>query len=172
MRDDGLVTDLGISTTDGSARVPRPGGLAATYGPLFVGLVFWILLPLLCVATLIIGSVNLVTKIDRVPAGILGSYQVTSHSCHQELCITGGTFTSTTGNVVETNLFGSYEWQLGTAHPAIYNDDAADVIPLPGRWDPTATILGMTGALAFIAVWGWCLLAHRRRRRELSTGAG
>jgi hypothetical protein len=157
------VTGLAAPTPAGRDAPARASWLSVN-GPLVVGLLFWILIPLACLATLTVGGVNLAVKIDRVPAGTLGSYQVTSHSCHQELCITGGTFTSADGDVVETNLFGPYAWQAGTTHKAIYNDDAADVIPLPGKWDPTATILGMTGALAFVAIWGWCLARTWRRR--------
>jgi hypothetical protein len=72
--------------------------------------------------------------------------------------------------VAETNLFGSFAWRLGTTHKAVYNDYAADVVPLPARWDPTATILGMTGALGFVAVWFWCLA--RRRRSPAAVIAG
>jgi hypothetical protein len=149
----------------GDARLePEPDGWLATHAPTIVGLVFWILLPLVCAVNLAVGGFNLATKIDRVPNGTVGTYQVTSHNCHQQLCITGGTFTSTDGSVVETNLFGSFAWRLDTTHQAVYNADAADVVPLPARWDPTATILGMAGSLGFMAVWTWCLRAARRRR--------
>jgi hypothetical protein len=148
----------------GDARLePAPDGWLYQHAPRIVGLIFWFVLPLACIASLVVGSINLATKIDRRPSGTVGTYLVTSHSCHQELCITGGTFTSTDGKVVQTNLFGSYSWRLGTTHKAIYSDNAADVIPLPGRWDPTATILGMTGALAFLTVWAWCLRRSRAR---------
>jgi len=160
-----VVSELAQTAQNGLA-LPKPPWFSRVLArvPLVVGFIFWVFLPLACVATLTVGSVNLATKIDRVPAGIVGTYQVTSHSCHQELCITGGTFTSVDGHVVVTDLFGSYSWQLGTTHKAIYNDDAADVIPLPGRWDPTATILGLAGALGFLGVWAWCLRGARRRR--------
>src|ERR1700748_2085649 len=164
MRDDRAVPQpIETSSRTDAGLEPAPEGWLATHAATIVGLIFWILLPLACVATLAIGSVNLATKLDRVPNGTVGTYQVTSHNCHQELCITGGTFTSTDGSVVETNLFGSFAWRLGTTHQAVYNEDAADVVPLPARWDPTATILGMAGALGFLAVWCWCLFARRRR---------
>jgi hypothetical protein len=154
-----------VRDPDTGTGAPLGGGFWAG-APLLVGLVFWIVLPLACVASLVVGSMNLATKIDRKPTGTLGTYLVTSHNCREELCITGGTFTSSDGSLVQTDLFGSYSWQLGTTHDAIYNSDAADVIPLPGRWDPTATILGMLGAIGFLAAWGWCLRRARRRGRD------
>ena len=94
----------------------------------------------------------------------MGTYKVTSHSCDGDVCVTGGTFTSTDGRLTEKNLLGVYSWQDGEVHKAIYDSESVDVIPLPSHWDPTATITGMAGALGFLILWSVFLYGAIRRR--------
>jgi hypothetical protein len=78
--------------------------------------------------------------------------------------VTRGTFVSSDGGLLATDQLGPYSWTLGQAHKVIYDSSSADVIPLPAHWDPTATVIGMAGALLAIAIWSWCLFHAVRRR--------
>jgi hypothetical protein len=129
-----------------------------------IALAFWVLLPALCVLMLVLGTQKLTTHLNNVPAGTLGTYTVTSHSCSGEVCVTGGTFTSADGRVTEKNLLGVYSWDDGEVHRAIYDSTSVDVIPLPSHWDPTSTVAGMAGALGFIVLWSVFLYGTIRRR--------
>jgi hypothetical protein len=143
----------------------------ARSGARVVALAFWIVLPVLCAVMLVFGTEHLSRHLNNMPPGILGSYTVTSHSCSGEVCVTGGTFSSSDGRIVEKNLLGVYSWQDGETHKAIYDAQSVDVIPLPTHWDPTATVVGMTGALGFIVLWAVCLYGAIRRRLLARSGA-
>ena len=41
-------------------------------------------------------------------------------------------------------------------------------IGLPAHWDPSATVIGMAGAVSALTLWGWCLRNSWRRRRRWS----
>jgi hypothetical protein len=129
-----------------------------------MALAFWLILPVLCVLMLVLGTQKLSKNLNNVPAGTLGLYTVTSHSCSGEVCVTGGTFTSADGRLFEKNLLGVYSWHDGETHKAIYDSQSVDVIPLPTKWDPTATAVGMAGALGFLVLWSICLYGAIRRR--------
>lgn len=131
--------------------------------PAVVALTFWMIVPILCLAALAAGSYRFARHVDNVPPGTRGSYLVTTHSCQRQLCITGGTFTSSDGKLTVPDLLGDYRWKLGTKYGAVYDADRADVIPLPAHWDPSSTVLGMAGGLTFLVLWGWCLVRARDR---------
>jgi hypothetical protein len=133
-------------------------------GARMLALLFWIVLPALCVLWLVLGAQKLSTHLNNVPAGTLGTYTVTSHSCNGEVCVTGGTFKSADGRLVQKNLLGVYSWEDGEVHKAIYDSTSVDVIPLPSHWDPTATVTGMAGALGFVVLWSVFLYGAIRRR--------
>jgi hypothetical protein len=145
------------------------GGRAAARTPNLLGLAFWVVLPIASVLLLALGIDSILRHVNNIPAGVRGTYVVTSHDCQGQVCLTAGTFTSTDGRLVETDLLGDYRWQLGEKHRAVYNGNAVDVIPLPARWNPTAAIVGIAGVLAFLTIWTWCLLRGRGRR---AAGAG
>lgn len=126
---------------------------------------FWVVLPIVCLLALGVGVHRLARHAYTTPAGTRGTYLVTSHNCQRQLCITGGTFTSSDGRLVVRDLLGDYRWKLGTRHNAVYDADAADVIPLPAHWDPSPTVLGMAGGAVFLGMWAWCLARTVRRPR-------
>ena len=149
----------------------RPRG-PGEWLPSLARALFWIVLPIVCLFTVAVGIDRLVSHINHVPSGIRGSFLVTTHNCQQQLCISGGTFTSDDKKLIARNLLGVYRWKLGTKHRVVYNVDAADVIPLPARWDPTAAALGVAGASILLGLWAWCLRGALRRSRRRLVGAG
>jgi hypothetical protein len=136
-----------------------------------IALAFWVVLPLVCALMLVAGTDRLAIHLNNIPPGIPGTYLVTAHSCSENVCVTGGTFTSADGNLTETNLLGNFSWQNGEKHRAIYDSTSVDVIPLPAHWDPTATYVGMTGSLGFLVFWSVFLYGAIRRRVEERTEA-
>jgi hypothetical protein len=153
-----------------SQPLARPAGLALRPGAAsrvssqVIAIAVWLILPALCVLMLVFGTQKLSKHLNNVPPGTMGTYKVTSHSCNGDVCVTGGTFMSTDGRLVEKNLLGVYSWQDGEVHKAIYDSESVDVIPLPSHWDPTATIAGMAGAFGFLVIWCWFLYSAMRRR--------
>ncbi len=128
-----------------------------------IALAFWIVIPVLALLVLGAGTDKLVRHINSAPAGIPGVMTVTFHTC-RDACIAGGTFVSSDGRYTQHNLQGLWSWQTGQRHRAVYDTSTGDVIPLPGHWDATSTVVGMAGALGFLALWGGCLYASMRRR--------
>jgi hypothetical protein len=133
-------------------------------GARLIAIAFWFALPVLCAVMIVVGTSRTIAHLHNMPPGTLGTYLVTAHSCSGEICVTGGTFTSADGRLVETNLLGVYSWQDGETHKAIYDSDSIEVIPLPAHWDPTALIIGMVGALGFLVLWSTFLYGAIRRR--------
>jgi hypothetical protein len=142
-------------------RLRRFGGWRTT----LAAVLFWAVLPIICLLAIGLGVDRLVSHINHVPSGVRGNFLVTTHTCQQRLCITGGTFTSDDKRVVARDLLGIYRWKLGTRHRVVYNADTSDVIPLPAHWDPTAAALGVAGATTLIGLWAWCLRGAIRRAR-------
>jgi hypothetical protein len=157
---------------DAVSSLPMTRRMAVTFRPetwgriasRAIALMFWVVLPGLCALMLVLGTQKLSTHLNNVPPGTMGTYKVTSHSCDGDVCVTGGTFTSNDGRLTEKNLLGVYSWQDGEVHRAIYDVASIDVIPLPSHWDPTATAVGMAGALGFLVLWSVCLYGAVRRR--------
>jgi hypothetical protein len=129
-----------------------------------IALAFWVLVPALCLFVIGNGADKLVRHVNNEPAGIRGVMTVTVHNC-RSACIAGGTFESFDGKNVEHYLPGLYSWQIGERHRAVYDPSSGDLIPLPAHWDATSTVVGMTGALGFLGLWGGCLYGSIRRRR-------
>jgi hypothetical protein len=145
----------------------RPANHVIRVAPLVVGLAFWLVLPIACLVSLGVGIDHVARHIHHVPTGTKGSFLVTSHSCERQLCITAGTFTSTDGRIVEPNLLGDYRWELGKKYGVVYNSNAAEIISLPASWDPSSTVVGLAGGVAFLGLWGWCLFRALIRRRTV-----
>jgi hypothetical protein len=129
-----------------------------------VALMFWVVVPLFCLFMLASGTDKLIRHLNNVPAGIRGTMEVTFHGCPQGVCISAGTFTSTSGTLVEYNQLGPYSWAKDEKHKVVYNATATDIIALPAHWDATATVVGMAGATGFMVLWGVCLYGAVRRR--------
>ncbi len=129
--------------------------------PVAVGFAFWFLLPALCVLAFGLGADRLARHVDSTPSGSKGSFVVTSHNCQRDLCITSGTFTSDDGTIVERGLVGDYRWNLRKTYRVVYEGNADDVVPLGASWDPASTIVAMSGAVGFLALWGWCVRSRR-----------
>lgn len=132
--------------------------------PAIAAVLFWVVMPILCLLMLWRGADQLATRIHHAPPGLRGDFVVTTHNCQQKLCITGGTFTSDDRKLVARDLLGDYSWKLETTHRVVYNVDAADVIPLPAQWDPTGAVLGIAGATLLLGLWGWFLRSVLRQR--------
>jgi hypothetical protein len=155
------VSSLPLSRREG---VAFRGGQWGRLGGRVIAIAIWVILPILCGLMLVLGTQKLSTHLNNVPPGTMGTYKVTSHNCDGDVCVTGGTFMSTDGRLIEKNLLGIYSWQDGEVHKAIYDSESVDVIPLPSHWDPTATITGMAGALGFLILWSVFLYGAIRRR--------
>lgn len=131
--------------------------------PALLGVLFWVIVPLFCVASLGLGIKQLTTHRSHLPKGVLGSFVVTTRTCADRPCSTAGTFTSSDGSLVLRALPGDERWLLDRTYGAIFDPRTAHVLSLPGTWDPSPTVIGMVGAVVFLAVWVWCL--RRRRAR-------
>lgn len=150
-----------------TATAPRaPGRL-----PNLAALLFWVALPVVSVLMLWQGSDQLATRVSHAPPGVRGDFVVTTHNCQQQLCITGGTFTSDDKTLVADDLLGMYQWHLGTTHRVVYNVDGADIIPLPAQWDPTGAVLGIVGALVLLGTWGWAIVRRKTPSEDVAGDA-
>ena len=150
-----------MTATPGGRRAARPAWL-----PLVVGVAFWLALPIACLAALGVGSARLAGHIDAGPDGVAGTYAVSAHTCQRQLCVTIGTFTSDNGQMTVTGLLGDYRWRPGIDYRVAYSSNAADVVSLPGDWDPTSTVLGLGAAVMCLAGWGLIARTELRRRRS------
>jgi hypothetical protein len=131
--------------------------------PAVLAVLFWVGVPVACALMLLQGSTQLATRSHDTPPGVRGNFVVTTHNCQQKLCNSRGTFTSDDNALVANDLLGLPQWKLGTPHRVAYNTGATEVIPLPADWDLTGAVLGIAGALVLLGIWGWCILAVRRR---------
>lgn len=131
-------------------------------------LAYWVLLPLVALLTLALSLESFAAHVNSAPAGKAGDYVVTYHSCPSGLCITGGTFTSDDKSVVETYIFGLGTWQAGQTYRALSQFPYDYAVPLPGRWDPTQAVVGTTGSVLALGVWGWLGAGVLRRRSAAS----
>ena len=129
-----------------------------------IALMFWVVVPMFCLFVLASGTDKLIRHVNNVPAGIRGTLLVTFHGCPQGVCISAGTFTSSSGTLVEYNQLGPYSWTKDEKHQVVYNATATDIIALPAHWDATSTVVGMAGAAGFMVLWGVCLYGSVRRR--------
>ncbi|MHA3701699.1 hypothetical protein ACXR2U_05900 [Jatrophihabitans sp. YIM 134969] len=138
---------------------PRdPSGLAR-----LAAVVFWIVLPALCVTGIVLGVATWTEHAHRQVPGIPGTFLVDNRSCGGTVCLATGTFTSTDGNLVIGPLTGVAGWTQDSAHTVVYDPSTPDVIvPLPTRWNPTAAIASLTGATVLLLAWGWLAFGGRR----------
>lgn len=127
------------------------------------GLLFWFALPILAGIALA-GSVN--TFVDRFsaqPVGTKGNYAAQLRSCQGNVCQIAGTFTSDDGRSVVRSVLGDYRWKVGEVHRVVLNPNA-EIIALPARWNPVATVVGGVAAAVFLGIWAWFVMAAIRQR--------
>jgi hypothetical protein len=134
--------------------------------PVAAGVLFWVVIPVLCLVSLAVGTDQLARHFETIPAGSRGTFQVTARTCDAGQCVSTGTFTSSDRTVVLPDLTGNHRWLPGRRYTVVYDPNSGQILPRPGPWEPSATIIGLAGALAFLALWGWCL-----RSRVVKTAA-
>ncbi len=130
-----------------------------------VGLVYWIVLPLLAIAVLVGGSWTTAHRIHAEPVGVKGTYTVTDRSCFGDVCQNSGSFVATNGTLKFGTVLGDPRWKVGQVHTVVL-DPQSEVIALPAKWDPVATLSGCVGALIFLGVWTYFLVSGLRARRR------
>jgi hypothetical protein len=125
--------------------------------PVAAGALFWVVIPVLCLVSLAIGTDQFTRHFDNIPAGTRGTFQVVARTCDGGPCVSTGTFTALDRSVVVPDAVGDHRWLVGRQYNAVYDPTSGKILARPGNWDPSATIIGMVGALGFLALVGWCL---------------
>ncbi|UQX87728.1 hypothetical protein M6D93_15680 [Jatrophihabitans telluris] len=128
------------------------------------GWLFWVIFPVATLAALISAILTVVQHVGTEPPGIQGTY-VANRSCARGICLVGGTFISADHGLTVTSLLGDPRWESGSSHKVIYDGSSAEVIDYP-NWDPTPTVLAGVGALTYLGVAGYFLVAARRTRNR------
>lgn len=165
-----------MPTAQPSQQPPQPSQSAEAAGDLVAmsfpgarrvaGWIFWVVLPLLCLAAIAMSSKNLGGHIGKKPDGIRGNFVAASRSCTQGICSYGGRFTSDDGTIKSLALLGDPRWRTGEVHRATYDGKNAEVTALPGHWDPTASVLAALGALTYLGVLGYLLRSGGRESKS------
>jgi hypothetical protein len=126
------------------------------------GWLFWVLFPLLCVATVYTSVNNIAHHIGRKPPGIRGTFVVQPRLCNQGICSFGGLFTSDDGRIKNLQLLGDPRWHTDEIHRVTYDPKSVEVIGLPGHWDPTASVIAAIGALGYLLLVGYLIRSEHR----------
>ena len=142
-----------------------PAPRAATGGPSgferLVGLLFWVAVPALCVAGIVLGVSTWTVHAHRQVPGIPGTFVVDNRSCGGSVCLATGTFTSTDGTLSVGPITGATGWSQNSSHAVVFDPSTPDlIVPLPTRWNPTAAIASLSGAAVLLAAWGWLVLSR------------
>jgi len=127
------------------------------------GWLFWVVFPLLCVGAVYTSANNVAHHLGKKPTGIRGTFVVQPRSCSQGFCSFGGLFTSDDHTIRNLPLLGDPRWHTADVHRVIFDPKSVEVSALPGRWDPTASVVAALGALTYLVVIGDL---GRRQRRE------
>jgi hypothetical protein len=152
--------------TSFAAPVPH----AATGGPSgpsgltrLLGVVFWLVVPALCVVGIVLSVVTWTQHAHEQVPGIPGTFVVQNRSCGGSICQLTGTFSSTDGVLVLDNLTGLAGWDQNSKHDVVYDPSSPNaIVPLGDRWNPTAAIAALTGAGVLLLAWGWLAFGARR----------
>jgi hypothetical protein len=128
------------------------------------GWLFWVVFPVVCIGALIVAANGIISHLGNRPDGIRGTY-IANRTCSRGICLVGGTFVSDDQRITVTSLLGDPRWPTGTSHKVVYDGTSAEVIGL-GQWDATPSVLAAVGALTYLSVVGYFLMALRRERRE------
>lgn len=129
------------------------------------GLLFWVVFPVICLATVWFSISGIANHVGNRPTGIKGTYYVTGRTCSHDVCSIGGTFTSDVGEITATQLLGDPRWHIGEQHRVVYDGKSVEVIALPATWDPTTSVMALVGALTYLGVVVYYARAARLPRR-------
>lgn len=139
-----------------------PASRATTGGPVdpsglarLAAFVFWVVVPVLCLAGIVLGVTTWTVHAHRQVPGIPGSFLVENRSCGGSVCLSTGTFTSDNGAFEAGPLSGGLGWGQDSTHKVVYDASNGSIVPLGARWNPTAAISALSGAAVLLAAWGW-----------------
>jgi hypothetical protein len=151
-----------MSTHDAGELIPMsfPGARRVA------GLLFWVVFPVVCVASIVFVIIAFVGHASQRPDGIKGTLLVTGRTCSKNICSVGGTFTSDDGSLVRQQLLADPRWHAGESHRVVYDGKSAVVIALPAYWDSTTILVAGLGALTYLGAVGYFA---RSARRETQT---
>ncbi len=134
------------------------------------GWLFWVIFPLLCIATIHASVSNAVHHLGNKPVGVRGTFVVQPRSCSQGFCSFGGLFTSDDHTIRNLPLLGDPRWHTAEVHRVTYDPRSVEVTALPGHWDPTPSVMAAFGALTYLVVIGYFLRERQRRSRREAAG--
>jgi hypothetical protein len=135
------------------------------------GWLFWVVFPLLCLATASFAAASIAVHVGSKPIGISGTY-LADRTCSRGICLVSGTFVSDDGRVRVESLLGDPRWKPGQLHHVRYDSKDVEVVAQPGHFDPTPYVLAGVGALTYLAVVGRLAATTRRSRRTGAATAG
>lgn len=162
----------GLSPLQAAYQAEASGDLVAMSFPgarRIAGWLFWVVFPVICLASLALAVTGFVQHAGNQPSGIHGTY-IAHRSCARNICLVGGTFSSDDGRTTVTSLLGDPRWAEGSRHRVIYDGKSSEVIGL-GSWDATPAVLAAAGALTYLGVVGYFMAAGRRRAKSPSRDA-
>jgi hypothetical protein len=135
------------------------------------GWLFWVVFPLLCIATIHTAVTSTVHHLGDKPVGIRGTFVVQPRSCNQGFCSFGGLFSSDDGTIKNLPLLGDPRWRTAEVHRVTYDPRSVEVTALPGHWNPTPTVMAIIGALAYLGTIGYFVRQRRRSSRHHRSAA-
>jgi hypothetical protein len=130
------------------------------------GWLFWVVFPLLCIGAIHASVTNVVHHLGNKPVGIRGTFVVQPRSCSQGFCSFGGLFTSDDGTIKNLPLLGDPRWRTAEVHKVTYDPRSVEVTALPGRWNPTPSVMAAFGALTYLGFIGYFLRQRRRSNQQ------
>lgn len=170
-----LATDSARRPVGSSWRAEAAGDLDAMSFPgarRIAGWLFWVVFPLLCIATLQTSVTSTVHHLGSKPVGIRGTFVVQPRSCSQGFCSFGGLFSSDDGTIKNLPLLGDPRWRTAEVRKVTYDPRSVEVSALPAHWNPTPTVMAVIGALGYLGTIGYFLRQRRRSNQQRGpTGA-
>jgi hypothetical protein len=154
-----------VDGDNGAMTSTEPGPVPSAVEPrsvsaLILGLLFWIVLPVVALLMVITSVATYRDKIDAQPTGTKGTYVATNRSCDGNVCQVIGTFTSDDHTLVKLYVIGDYRWEKGHTYPAVINPES-QLIALPALWSPISTIFAGVGGVAGVLIWLGLLITRR-----------
>jgi hypothetical protein len=118
------------------------------------GFLFWLVFPALSVTAIVFAVLTLSDHLGQPSAAVHGEYTVTYRGCSDHLCKVTGTFVSDSSLDVFVGLPGDPRWLQGKTYASYFVSNNGDVQTVAGTWDPTTTILALTGASIYLLTVG------------------